>query len=106
MINPPLIPEWVIATVWILAGVLCLYNIVLIVKYNHLTLSFLSRGLLAGLLILAPAAVLFGAMYYYYAVVVVDISVRVIWIRYNILYLAFSISVWQFVIIWLRGNNG
>lgn len=105
MINPPLIPEWVIATVWILAGVLCLYNIVLIVKYNHLTLSFLSRGLLAGLLILAPAAILFGAMYYYYAVVTTDISVRAVWIRYNAMYLALSVVAWQFVIIWLRGRN-
>jgi len=106
MINPPLIPAWIISVTWIVSGLLCVYNILMITKYNHLTLSFASRGLLAGLLIFAPASIFFGVLYYYYTIEIVDVAVRAIWIRYGILYLAIAFGMWQFVIIWLRGKNG
>lgn len=92
----PLIPTWLISALAALGGLLC---ILAIFKNQHIPFSFR-----IGPILIAPALIGFGALYFYFTNYVVEIEIRQGAVRLALLYLFLVILLWQ-IILHTRGGK-
>lgn len=92
----PLTPAWLISALAALGGVLCALAFF---KMRYMPFSFR-----IGLILIAPALIGFGVLYFYFTSYVVDVSIRQASVRLALLYLFFVILLWQ-IILHKRGGK-
>lgn len=88
----PLIPTWLISILAFLAGGSCIWS-----AYRF---RWMPSYFWTGLIILGPALIGFGVIYFYFTTYIVDLDIRQQSVRLMLAYLFGSVFIWQAVLNW------